>query len=337
MGVWRETIVPESFPDGDWHACLPAQTKAGGQPASFLMATLLGGAATVWLIFLWRSVMQQAPERLTYPRLLSIAGSDSSGGAGIQADLKTFAALGCYGMTAITAITAQNTTGVQAIAPTAPDILQAQIDSVMSDVGCDAIKIGMVFNAESMRVVAASLRQYGVRQVVLDPVVVATAGSVLMEDSAAAVMLAELAPLCRLMTPNLDEARFLTGQSVESPEDMRAAAHQLLRTGAGAVLVKGGHLPGDTISDILVMADGSEHVFADQKIHTRNTHGTGCTLSSAIAAFLALGKNLPQAVQLARAYVRAALQAGAEVQTGHGYGPVNHGFAPQAMQLVPRA
>ena len=240
-------------------------------------------------------------------------------------------------MTAITAITAQNTTGVQAIAPTAPDILQAQIDAVMSDVGCDAIKIGMVFNAESMRAVAASLRQYGVRHVVLDPVVVATAGSVLMEDSAAAVMLAELAPLCSLMTPNLDEARFLTGQSVESPEDMRAAAHQLLRTGAGAVLVKGGHLPGDTISDILVMADGSEHVFADQKIHTRNTHGTGCTLSSAIAAFLALGKNLPQAVQLARAYVRAALQAGAEVQTGHGYGPVNHGFAPQAMQLVPRA
>ena len=223
--------------------------------------------------------MQQAPERLTYPRLLSIAGSDSSGGAGIQADLKTFAALGCYGMTAITAITAQNTTGVQAIAPTAPDILQAQIDAVMSDVGCDAIKIGMVFNAESMRAVAASLRQYGVRHVVLDPVVVATAGSVLMEDSAAAVMLAELAPLCSLMTPNLDEARFLTGQSVESPEDMRAAAHQLLRTGAGAVLVKGGHLPGDTISDILVLADGSEHVFADQKIHTRNTHGTGCTLS----------------------------------------------------------
>ena len=281
--------------------------------------------------------MQQAPERLTYPRLLSIAGSDSSGGAGIQADLKTFAALGCYGMTAITAITAQNTTGVQAIAPTAPDILQAQIDSVMSDVGCDAIKIGMVFNAESMRAVAASLRQYGVRHVVLDPVVVATAGSVLMEDSAAAVMLAELAPLCSLMTPNLDEARFLTGQNVGSAEDMRAAAHQLLRTGAGAVLVKGGHLPGDTISDILVLADGSEHVFADPKIHTRNTHGTGCTLSSAIAAFLALGKDLPQAVQLARTYVRAALLAGADVQTGHGYGPVNHGFAPQAMQLVPRA
>ena len=281
--------------------------------------------------------MQQAPERLTYPRLLSIAGSDSSGGAGIQADLKTFAALGCYGMTAITAIAAQNTTGVQAIAPTAPDILQAQIDAVMSDVGCDAIKIGMVFNAESMRAVAASLRQYGVRHVVLDPVVVATAGSVLMEDSAAAVMLAELAPLCSLMTPNLDEARFLTGQNVESAEDMRAAAYQLLHTGAGAVLVKGGHLPGDTISDILVMADGSEHVFADQKIHTRNTHGTGCTLSSAIAAYLALGKDLPQAVQLARVYVRAALLAGADVQTGHGYGPVNHGFAPQAMQLVPRA
>ena len=281
--------------------------------------------------------MQQAPERLTYPRLLSIAGSDSSGGAGIQADLKTFAALGCYGMTAITAITAQNTTGVQAIAPTAPDILQAQIDAVMSDVGCDAIKIGMVFNAESMRAVAASLRQYGVRHVVLDPVVVATAGSVLMEDSAAAVMLAELAPLCSLMTPNLDEARFLTGQNVGSAEDMRAAAHQLLRTGAGAVLVKGGHLPGDTISDILVLADGSEHVFADPKIHTRNTHGTGCTLSSAIAAFLALGKDLPQAVQLARTYVRAALLAGADVQTGHGYGPVNHGFAPQAMQLLPRA
>lgn len=273
---------------------------------------------------------------LRYPRILSIAGSDSSGGAGIQADLKTFSALGCYGMTAITALTAQNTTGVQAIAPTAPDILQAQIDSVMRDVGCDAIKIGMVFNAESMRALAASLRQYAVRYVVLDPVVIATTGSVLMEDSATAVMLAELAPLSCLMTPNLDEARLLAGQDISSEEDMRAAAHRLLHTGAGAVLVKGGHLPGETISDVLVMADGSEHVFTDSKIHTRNTHGTGCTLSSAIAAYLALGNDLPQAVQLARAYVRSALLAGADVQTGHGYGPVNHGFAPQAMHRLPR-
>lgn len=166
-------------------------------------------------------------QRLTYPRLLTIAGSDSSGGAGIQADLKTFAALGCYGMSAITALTAQNTTGVQAVAPTAPDMLRAQIDSVMSDMGCDAAKIGMVPDVPSIRAVADALRAHRLQPVVLDPVMVATSGSTLMEHSAAAVLLQELAPLCQLITPNLHEAQLLAGQEIRNVQDMLAAAHAL--------------------------------------------------------------------------------------------------------------
>ena len=273
-------------------------------------------------------------QRLTYPRLLTIAGSDSSGGAGIQADLKTFAALGCYGMSAITALTAQNTTGVQAVAPTAPDMLRAQIDSVMSDMGCDAAKIGMVPDVPSIRAVADALRAHRLQPVVLDPVMVATSGSTLMEHSAAAVLLQELAPLCQLITPNLHEAQLLAGQEIRNVQDMLAAAHALRQRGAAAVLVKGGHLAGDALSDVLVLADGSEHVFADTRIHTRNTHGTGCTLSAAIAAHLALGCDMVQAVQRGRAYLRAALAAGADVCAGHGHGPVNHGFDPQPMRTV---
>ena len=290
--------------------------------------------------FFLECVMQQAPHMtpcVTYPRLLTIAGSDSSGGAGIQADLKTFAALGCYGMSAITALTAQNTTGVQAVAPTAPDMLRAQIDSVMSDVGCDAIKIGMVPDAPSIRALAQALREHAGAPVVLDPVMVATAGSTLMEHSAAAVLLQELVPLSQLITPNLTEAQQLVQQELHSVADMLAAAHALRQKGAAAVLIKGGHMAGDALSDVLVLADGSEHVFTDARIATRNTHGTGCTLSSAIAAYLALGNSMLQAVQNGRVYVRTALAAGAQVRTGHGYGPVNHGFAPQAMHLLSKA
>lgn len=274
-------------------------------------------------------------QRLTYPRLLTIAGSDSSGGAGIQADLKTFAALGGYGMSAITALTAQNTTGVQAVASTTPGMLRAQIDSVMSDVGCDAAKIGMVPDAPSIRAVAEALRAHRLQPVVLDPVMVATSGCSLMEHSAASVLLQELAPLSQLITPNLPEAQLLAEQEIHSVPDMLAAARTLQQRGASAVLVKGGHLAGDTLSDVLVLADGSEHVFTDARIDTRNTHGTGCTLSAAIAAYLALGCDMLQAVQRGRIYLRAALAAGAHVQLGRGHGPVNHGFDPQPMQARP--
>lgn len=274
-------------------------------------------------------------QRLTYPRLLTIAGSDSSGGAGIQADLKTFAALGGYGMSAITALTAQNTTGVQAVATTTPEMLRAQIDSVMSDVGCDAAKIGMVPDVPSIRAVAESLRTHRLQPVVLDPVIVATSGCTLMEHSAAAVLLQELAPLSQLITPNLYEAQLLAEQEIKDVPGMLAAARTLQQRGASAVLVKGGHLAGDALSDVLVLADGSEHVLTDARIDTRNTHGTGCTLSAAIACYLALGCDMLQAVQRGRVYLRAALAAGANVWVGHGHGPVNHGFDPQPMQTRP--
>lgn len=274
-------------------------------------------------------------QHLRYPRLLTIAGSDSSGGAGIQADLKTFAALGGYGMSAITALTAQNTTGVQAVASTTPEMLRAQIDSVMNDVGCDAAKIGMVPDASSIRVVAEALRAHRLQPVVLDPVMVATSGCTLMEHSAAAVLLQELAPLSQLITPNLAEAQLLAEQEIHSVPDMLKAARTLQQRGAAAVLVKGGHLAGDVLSDVLVLADGSEHVLTDARIDTRNTHGTGCTLSAAIATYLALGCDMLQAVQRGRAYLRGALAAGANVRVGQGHGPVNHSFDPQPMQTRP--
>lgn len=274
-------------------------------------------------------------QHLTYPRLLTIAGSDSSGGAGIQADLKTFAALGCYGMSAITAVIAQNTTGVQAITPVTPELLRAQIDSAVGDVGCDAVKIGMVPDVPSIRAVAEALRAHRLQPVVLDPVVVATSGCTLMEHSAAAVLLQELAPLCQLITPNLHEAQLLAEQEISDVPGMLAAARTLQQRGASAVLLKGGHLAGDALSDVLVLADGSEHVFTDARIDTCNTHGTGCTLSAAIACYLALGCDMLQAVQRGRVYLRGALAAGANVRVGQGHGPVNHGFDPQPMQTRP--
>ncbi|MDO4795650.1 MAG: bifunctional hydroxymethylpyrimidine kinase/phosphomethylpyrimidine kinase [Brachymonas sp.] len=273
--------------------------------------------------------------RLTYPRLLSIAGTDCSGGAGMQADLKTFAALGCYGMSAITAVIAQNTTGVQAITPVTPELLRAQIDSAVGDVGCDAAKIGLVPDVPSIRAVADALRAHRLQPVVLDPVVVATSGCTLMEHSAASVLLQELAPLCQLITPNLHEAQLLAEQEINDVPGMLAAARSLQKRGASAVLLKGGHLAGDALSDVLVLVDGSEHVFTDARIDTCNTHGTGCTLSAAIACYLALGCDMLQAVQRGRVYLRGALAAGANVRVGQGHGPVNHGFDPQPMQTRP--
>ncbi len=273
-------------------------------------------------------------QTLTYPRVLSIAGSDSGGGAGIQADLKTFAALGCFGMTAITAITAQNTLGVKSVQAIAPDILRDQIQAVASDIGVDAVKIGMLHDAPTMRTTAACLQQHGLQPVVLDPVMVATSGAVLMEHSAIGVLVKELFPLACLITPNLPEAALLLGYELHTVQDMRRAAHALQQLGQQcAVLLKGGHLPGPTITDVLLLPCGSEHLFTEPRIASNNTHGTGCTLSSAIAAHLALGADLRQAVQSARAYVRGALLAAASARMGQGAGPLNHGFAPLAMQL----
>ena len=270
-----------------------------------------------------------------YPRVLSIAGSDSGGGAGIQADLKTFAALGCYGMTAITALTAQNTQGVRAIHGVPPDILRHQIDAVIEDIGVDAVKIGMLHAPEIVLAVAEAIDRHALRKIVLDPVMVATSGAVLIDNPAIAVLERELFPRAVLVTPNLDEAALLVGRPLRNAQDMERAANELLARGAHAVLLKGGHLPGDTVIDLLVTAQGGKHWMQAPRIQSPNTHGTGCTLSSAIAAGLALGQPLLEAVEMARAFVRAAMLAGARVKTGAGGGPLNHGHAPVTMLLKP--
>lgn len=272
-----------------------------------------------------------------YPRVLTIAGSDSGGGAGIQADLKTIAALGCFGMTAITALTAQNTLGVRAIHGVPPAMLRDQIDAVVEDMGVHAVKIGMLHSPEIVQAVAAAIDRHALTRVVLDPVMVATSGAVLIENPAIAALISELFGRASLVTPNLDEASFLVGRPLVDEQAMETAARELLTRGAKAVLLKGGHLAGDVVSDLLITQNGAAHWMRGPRIQTFNTHGTGCTLSSAIAAYLALGWTLLDAAEGARAYVRAALEAGARVRTGSGSGPLNHSHAPQMMRLKPIA
>lgn len=269
-----------------------------------------------------------------YARVLSIAGSDSGGGAGIQADLKTFSALGCYGMTAITALTAQNTQGVRGIHGVPPGFLAAQIDAVVEDIGVDAVKIGMLHSPEVVQVVADAIRRYGLPNVVLDPVMVATSGDRLIAEETVGTLVRELFPLAAVVTPNLDEAGWLLGRSVADEAALDAAADGLLALGARAVLLKGGHLPGDWVVDVLALPGGEHHRLGSARIATHNGHGTGCTLSSAIAAHLALGQPLVTAVESARRYILGAIAAGADVHTGHGHGPLNHGYAPLPQRVL---
>ncbi|MDR0576396.1 MAG: bifunctional hydroxymethylpyrimidine kinase/phosphomethylpyrimidine kinase [Candidatus Accumulibacter sp.] len=273
--------------------------------------------------------------RFEYFRVLSIAGSDSGGGAGIQADLKTFAALGCYGMTAITALTAQNTRGVRSIHGVPPRMLGEQIDAVIEDIGAHAVKIGMLHAPEIVETVAAAIDRHALRNVVLDPVMMATSGAALIETPAIGALARELFPRADVVTPNLDEASLLVGRPLRTPEDMESAAVALLDRGARAVLLKGGHLPGERVIDLLVTASGEKIRMEAPRIASVNTHGTGCTLSSAIAAHLARGAPLPEAVSRAREYVRQALLAGAPVRTGAGGGPLDHGFSPERTRLRP--
>jgi len=265
---------------------------------------------------------------------LSIAGSDSGGGAGIQADLKTFSALGCFGMTAITAITAQNTVGVSAIHGVPPEMLKAQIQTVVEDIGVDAVKIGMLHSAEVVQVVAWAIRHYRLPNVVLDPVMVATSGDALITRDAVKVLVDELFGLASVITPNLDEAELLLNRKITGIEELETAAQELLAMGAQAVLLKGGHLQGNEVVDVLVQPRQATLRLSSQRIESRNVHGTGCTLSSAIAAHLALGLDLAQAVTQARSYVLGAIAAGAGVHTGEGHGPLNHGYAPRPMQTL---
>ena len=253
---------------------------------------------------------------------LSIAGSDSSGGAGIQADIKTMTMNGVYAMSAITAMTAQNTTGVRAIQEATPEFLKQQLDAVFEDIRPDAVKIGMVSSAELIRVIADRLRFYGAEQIVVDPVMVASAGSSLIRQEAVQVLIRELLPLATLVTPNIPEARVLSGLPIETGADMIAAAKHIGDSFQCAVLLKGGHSLNDA-NDLLYL-DGKLCWFEGKRIDNPNTHGTGCTLSSAIAANLAKGFDLPQSVRLAKDYVSGALSA--MLDLGHGSGPMNHGF-----------
>jgi hydroxymethylpyrimidine/phosphomethylpyrimidine kinase len=279
--------------------------------------------------------MNHPPQR--YARVLTIAGSDSGGGAGIQADLKTFAALGCYGMSAITALTAQNTVGVQGIHAVPASFLKAQIQSVMDDIGVDALKIGMLHEPGIVEVVAWAIDHYNIGQVVLDPVMVATSGDRLIAQETVQVLVRELFPRVTVVTPNLDEAQLLLGQPIANAQALDAAAQGLLAMGAKAVLLKGGQLVGDEVVDLLVQTKGPTRRLASFRIPSRNVHGTGCTLSSAIAAHLALGHGLEEAVVLARTFILSAIAEGAQVQTGRGHGPLNHGFAPQPLRRLAAA
>jgi hydroxymethylpyrimidine/phosphomethylpyrimidine kinase len=259
------------------------------------------------------------------PIALTIAGSDSSGGAGIQADLKTFSALGVYGASAIVALTAQNTTGVTAIHDAPPDFITAQIDAVMEDLVVGAVKIGMVSRAESIAAIADALIRHKATNVVIDPVMVASSGARLLSEDAVAALKERLLPLALVLTPNLPEAAVLLGEETARDEaEMEAQARALKALGARAVLVKGGHAAGRESVDVLVAPDGAVTRLAAPRHDTRNTHGTGCTLSSAIAAGLAKGVALDQAIAEAKTYVAEAIVAADRLGVGHGHGPVHH-------------
>ncbi|MGN6099191.1 MAG: bifunctional hydroxymethylpyrimidine kinase/phosphomethylpyrimidine kinase [Bosea sp. (in: a-proteobacteria)] len=256
---------------------------------------------------------------------LTIAGSDSSGGAGIQADLKTFAAHQVYGASVIVALTAQNTKGVSAIHAVPRDFVAKQMQAVFEDLDVGAVKIGMLATAELIETVAAGLQRHGAKNVVLDPVMIAASGARLLEASAVEAIRKHLFPLATLITPNLPEAAALLGSSAaETDEAVEDQADRLAALGAANVLIKGGHGGGDVSSDLLRLAGGSRQRFNAPRVETRNTHGTGCTLSSAIAANLAKGQTLPEAVGNAKSYISAAIAAADQVAVGHGHGPVHH-------------
>jgi hydroxymethylpyrimidine/phosphomethylpyrimidine kinase len=275
----------------------------------------------------------QSPRgRWSRPVALTIAGSDSSGGAGIQADLKTFQALGVYGASAITAITAQNTLGVRAVHEIPTEVIAAQIDAVVEDLGVDGLKTGMLSSAEIITTVAERVRHWGLREVlVVDPVMVAKSGDRLLRQDATVALIHDLLPLAAVLTPNLPEAEVLVGRALSTADDMRAAAREIAGFGVGAVVMKGGHLPGDPVD---VLFDGRDfHVFPAKRVDTPNTHGTGCTFSAAIAAALAQGMPVVEAVATAKAYLTGAIQRSAPM--GGGHGPVAHDWVLQRQTLAP--
>jgi hydroxymethylpyrimidine/phosphomethylpyrimidine kinase len=278
----------------------------------------------------------------TPKKVLTIAGSDSGGGAGIQADLKTIAALGCYGLSAITALTAQNTQGVRAIHAPEPEFLREQLVAVFEDIGADAVKIGMLHSPQIVEVVAQALLHYKPAHIVLDPVMVATSGDALITPQTKEAIVEKLFPVADVITPNLDELSLLVGEPITRPHQFEAAALKIFELGAKAVLIKGGHLDQPNLVDVLYETSlrgasapwqSTATEIVRPRINTKNLHGTGCTLSSAIACFLAQGYPLKAAVKGAQDYVYQAIEAAVDMQIGHGHGPVNHSFNPQPLQF----
>ncbi|MBU2053504.1 MAG: bifunctional hydroxymethylpyrimidine kinase/phosphomethylpyrimidine kinase [Proteobacteria bacterium] len=253
-------------------------------------------------------------------RVLTIAGSDSGGGAGIQADLKTITVLGGFGMSVVTALTAQNTLGVHGIHEVPPEFVAAQFDAVATDIGVDAAKTGMLANSEIIRVVAGKVREYGIEKLVVDPVMAAKGGMALIREEAKRILIAELIPLALVLTPNIPEAEVLSGMRIETLADMKEAARIIRNLGAGNVVVKGGHLAGDAVD---LLYDGRDfREFRSPRIATEDTHGTGCTYSAAIATGLALGRDVAGAVAEAKLYINEALRHAWRL--GGGHGPTNH-------------
>ena len=281
-----------------------------------------------------------------YIAVLTIAGSDCSGGAGIQADIKTISALGCYAASAITAVTVQNTQGVTAVHAVPPEIVAGQIRAVMDDIKPKAVKIGMVNDAETIKAIADALADYDIEHIVVDPVMVSTSGSKLMQDDAIKVFIERLLPMSTLITPNIYEAEILAGKKITDEDAMNDVAGEILSKGAEAVLIKGGHIEGDKKVDLLynairkTEARSSELTmmigdsFESETVETRNTHGTGCTLSAAIASNLAMGLGINKAIDKAKYWLTSALIAGADVEIGSGHGPVNHFYAPKKMRII---
>jgi hydroxymethylpyrimidine/phosphomethylpyrimidine kinase len=263
----------------------------------------------------------------TYPTVLSIAGSDSIGGAGIQADVKTCCAHGVYAMTVVTAITAQSTRGVDSVEPCSPGMLRSQLWTALSDVRPDAVKIGMVPGGEAALIIAEAIDHFGLTNVVIDPVMASTSGATLSGGSYTDVLRSHLAPLSTLITPNIPEAVSLSGKPIDGVGDMRCRAAEMCRDLSTAVLLKGGHLTAtNRLTDVLATPDGTVSEIHHPLINTTNTHGTGCSLSSAIAARLACGCTLTDAVLRAGEWLHRAIEAGAGYTMGHGHGPINHLF-----------
>lgn len=267
--------------------------------------------------------MEESKNKKKYKRALSIAGFDGSGGAGIQADLKTFSALGCYGMTVLTALPVQNTQGVRSIYEIPLKCIEEQIQAIFEDIGADVVKIGMLHRPEIVELVVNSLKEYGPLDIVVDPVMVAKSGDRLLREDAVRALTELLIPIAKVLTPNIPEAEDLLNRRIETEAQMEDAARDISEIGAKAVVLKGGHVKSELSRDCL-WYEGKAQWFSAERIKTNNTHGTGCTFSAAIAAFLAQGNDIVTATQNAKSYLTGALLAGADYQIGHGNGPVNH-------------